>query len=79
MRKYLLLLALLCPSILLAHIGSPGVTFEGNAGSFPLMVLIIPPQVIPGTATVDIYTDADKIQSIFAKPVYWAIGMQGTP
>ncbi|MGC3944922.1 MAG: hypothetical protein QM762_10465 [Chryseolinea sp.] len=79
MRKYILLLAVVCPSIVFAHIGSPGVTFEGSAGSFPLMVLIIPPQVIPGTATVDIYTDASKIESIFAKPVYWAIGMQGTP
>jgi hypothetical protein len=79
MRKYLLLLAILCPSVLLAHIGSPGVTFEGTAGSFQLMVLINPPQVIPGTASVDIYTVPNGIESIFAKPVYWAIGMQGTP
>jgi hypothetical protein len=79
MRKYLLVLAVLCPLIGFAHIGSPGVTFEGNAGNYPLMVLINPPQVIPGTASVDIYMDASKVQSIFAKPVYWYAGAQGTP
>ena len=79
MKKYLLLAAILLPSVLFGHIGSPGVTFEGTAGSYPLMVLINPPQVIPGTATVDIYMDASGIESIFAKPVYWYAGMQGTP
>ena len=79
MRKYLLVLAVLCPLIGFAHIGSPGVTFEGNAGAYPLMVLINPPQVIPGTASVDIYMEGAKIQSIYAKPVYWYAGTQGTP
>lgn len=79
MRKYLLVLVFLCPLVGFAHIGSPGVTFEGNAGEYSLMVLINPPQVIPGTASVDIYADASKIQSIFAKPVYWFAGAQGTP
>lgn len=80
MRRLLLLLAVFCPLVSTAHIGSPGVTFEGNAGEYPLMVLINPPQVIPGTASVDIYMDAaTKVQSIFAKPVYWFAGAKGTP
>jgi hypothetical protein len=80
MRKFLaLLIILLCPLFTHAHIGSPGVTFEGTAGSYPLMVLINPPQVIPGTASVDIYTDASQVQSIFAKPVFWFVGTKGAP
>jgi hypothetical protein len=79
MRKWLVLLAILLPLFTTAHIGSPGVTFEGAAGAYPLMVLINPPQVIPGTASVDIYTDASNVKSIFARPVYWFAGTQGAP
>jgi hypothetical protein len=62
-----------------AHIGSPGVTFEGKAGAYAVMVLITPPDVIPGTATIDIYTKASGIHAIGAKPVYWFAGDEGTP
>jgi hypothetical protein len=62
-----------------SHIGSPGVSFEGKAGNYGVMVLVNPPDVIPGTATVDIYTQADGIKSIWAKPVYWYAGDEGTP
>ncbi|HTF20569.1 MAG TPA: hypothetical protein VK658_21000 [Chryseolinea sp.] len=79
MRNCLLLLAVFCPLFTAAHIGSPGVTFEGNAGNYPLMVLINPPQVIPGTASVDIYTDSRQVQALFAKPVFWFAGTQGAP
>jgi hypothetical protein len=62
-----------------AHIGSPGVTFEGKAGAYAVMVLITPPDVIPGTATIDIYTKTTGIHSLGAKPVYWFAGDEGTP
>ena len=47
-----------------AHIGSPGVTFEGKAGAYAVMVLITPPDVIPGTATIDIYTKTSCIHQV---------------
>jgi len=62
-----------------AHIGSPGVTFEGQAGPYAVLVLITPPDVIPGTARVDIYANANGIHAIWAKPVYWHVGDEGTP
>ncbi|MBA4057350.1 MAG: hypothetical protein C0490_21735, partial [Marivirga sp.] len=62
-----------------SHIGSPSVSFEGKAGDFGIMVLVNPPVVIPGTATVDIYTQTTGINSIWAKPVYWFAGDEGTP
>lgn len=79
--KRLLLTPLFCFITYLAgsHIGSPGVSFEGKAGNVPIMVLVNPPDVIPGTATVDIYTEATEIKSIWAKPVYWFAGDEGTP
>lgn len=79
--KKILLTPIFCfiTFVAVSHIGSPGVSFEGKAGKFPIMVLVNPPSVIPGTATVDIYTEATGINSIWAKPVYWFAGDEGTP
>ncbi len=80
MKKIILSLLFICISILAdSHIGSPGVTFEGKAGNHGLMVLISPPDVIPGTAIIHIYTKGEGIESIWAKPVYWFAGSKGTP
>jgi hypothetical protein len=62
-----------------AHIGGSGITFEGKAGSYAVMVLINPPDIIPGTATVDVFTTDPDIQSIFVKQVYWFAGDEATP
>ncbi len=80
MKKIILSVLFICISILAdSHIGSPGVTFEGKAGAYGVMVLITPPDVIPGTAIIHIYTKGDGIESIWAKPVYWFAGSKGTP
>ncbi len=80
MKKIILSLVFIFISILAdSHIGSPGVTFEGKAGSYSVMVLITPPDVIPGTAIIHIYTKGTGIESIWAKPVYWFAGSKGTP
>ncbi|MCC8426509.1 hypothetical protein [Mucilaginibacter sp. UR6-11] len=63
-----------------AHVGSPGVTFEGNAGPYKVIVSINPPDVIPGTAMVTVYMeDGVKGVQVSAKPVYWSAGADGTP
>ncbi|CAN5148773.1 hypothetical protein BH09BAC3_BH09BAC3_25410 [soil metagenome] len=80
MRKLLLILSFLFISNFAdSHIGSPGVTFEGKAGNYGVMVLITPPEVIPGTAIINIYVKSSGIESIWAKPIYWYAGSKGTP
>ena len=80
MKKIILSILFICTSILAdSHIGSPGVTFEGKAGGYGVMVLITPPDVIPGTAIIHIYTKGTGIESVWAKPVYWFAGSKGTP
>jgi hypothetical protein len=82
MKKILFCLALLLATVFTtyAHVGSPGVTFEGNAGPYKLLVNITPPDVIPGTAAVTIFVEDNlKGVHISAKPVYWSVGADGTP
>ena len=63
-----------------AHVGSPGVTFEGDAGPYKIIANINPPDVIPGTAAVTVYLEgAAKGTQVSAKPVYWSVGADGTP
>jgi hypothetical protein len=62
-----------------AHVGSPGVVFEGQAGKYALQVYVQPPDVIPGTAQVTIYTDGNDIDRIRIKPVYFWFGDEGSP
>ena len=79
-KKILLFISLISiPFVAGSHIGNPGVSFEGKAGSYEIMAQINPPDVIPGTATVDIFTDGSRITSIWAKPEYWYAGDEGTP
>jgi hypothetical protein len=62
-----LLVALALPLAALAHVGSPDVYYEGNAGPYRLLVTIRPPAVVPGVAQVEVRSlnatgDIDKIQ-----------------
>ncbi|MEM9325470.1 MAG: hypothetical protein AAGA85_07435 [Bacteroidota bacterium] len=66
-------------SLTLAHVGSPGVVFEGKAGSYDLLVSVTPPDVIPGVAEVSIYTLSPSVEAISAKPIYWGVGDEGSP
>ncbi len=59
MRRILLALTLLLPFTLSAHVNSPDVYFDGNAGPYHLLVTIRPPAVVPGVATIEIRC-ADK-------------------
>ena len=62
-----------------AHVGSPGVVFEGQAGKYNLQVYVQPPDVIPGTAQVTVFTDGNDIDKIRIKPVYFWFGDEGSP
>lgn len=62
-----------------AHVGSPGVVFEGKAGPYGILVSVDPPDVIPGIAAVSIYIKEAGVETVSAKPVYWYVGDEGSP
>ncbi|MEL7003907.1 MAG: hypothetical protein AAFN93_14390 [Bacteroidota bacterium] len=74
-----LIILLLVISSSNGHIGSPGVTLEGDAGPYSVTVVVNSPDVIPGTATVDVYIVDPSVSEIQIKPIYWFAGSSGTP
>jgi hypothetical protein len=47
-----------------AHVGSPDVFYEGDAGPYHLFVTVAVPQVIPGVAQIDIRARGNDVSSI---------------
>jgi hypothetical protein len=64
---------------LFAHVGSPGVIYQGKAGPYSIMVNVNPPDVIPGTATTSVYIDNQQVSHVYVQPVYWYAGDKGSP
>ena len=57
------------PASAAAHIGSPDVFLDGQAGPYRLFVTVRPPHVIPGVADVEIETRASNIREIRIVPL----------
>jgi hypothetical protein len=55
-------LLLACPAS--AHVGTANVFVQGKAGPYPVYVTITPPAVIPGEATVSVFTDGTGVRSV---------------
>src|SRR5688500_15542116 len=72
----LLFLVLMTPAF--AHIGSPEVVMEGNAGPYKVLVSVMPPEVIPGVAKVKVYLQ-DPVSTITLRAVYFRSGDEGAP
>src|SRR5215470_380678 len=65
MRKLLTILLLLATSASLnAHVGSPNVYYEGDAGPYHLFVTVRVPQVIPGVAEVQVRSQSNDVQTV---------------
>ncbi|HLI81313.1 MAG TPA: hypothetical protein VKV03_15100 [Candidatus Binataceae bacterium] len=47
-----------------AHVGSPDVFYEGDAGPYHLFVTVRMPQVIPGVAEVEVRSRSDDVREI---------------
>jgi hypothetical protein len=68
--------ALACIAVLLliapawAHVGNPDVYFQGAAGPYHLVITIRTPQMIPGTADVEILSATPGISKITVVPLY---------
>ncbi len=73
----LLLLSLAAPAG--AHIGSPNVVFEGNAGPYPVRVVVRPPQVVPGLAEISVRVLRSGVTRVAVLPVHWKAGKGGAP
>lgn len=66
-NRCLAVIVLAISSTAFAHVGSPDVYYEGNAGPYHLLVTIRPPAVVPGVAQIEVRSlgaagDIDKIQ-----------------
>ena len=68
-RILLAVLAFLWAAPAHAHLGSPDVYAEGNAGPYKLFVTLQPPTVIPGVAQVEVRTSAAEINQIRIAPM----------
>lgn len=56
---------LLCAALTVcAHVGSPDVYFEGDAGPYHLFVTVRVPQVIPGVAEIRVRSASSDVQSM---------------
>jgi len=67
-----LVLSLLVAPVCAAHVGSPDVYFQGDAGPYHLVVMIRTPQMIPGVAEFEIRSDTPGIREIKIVPLYIA-------
>ncbi|MGO9127069.1 MAG: hypothetical protein ACLP6G_19560 [Terriglobales bacterium] len=68
-RIILLLELLLLSSVAVAHVGSPEVYCEGDAGPYHLLVTVRPPSVIPGLAQVEILVTTGSASNIKIIPI----------
>jgi hypothetical protein len=77
MKRLLLFLSLTATAF--AHVGSPDVFYEGNAGPYHLLVTVRPPAMIPGVAEVEVRTISGTVTGIHIVPVYVTLKDQGFP
>ena len=62
-----------------AHIGDQNVFFEGNAGPYPVRVVIRPPGVIPGLAEISVRVSTNGVKNVTVLPMRWDSARQGAP
>ena len=67
MRRFLSVLLLAAASAF-AHVGSPDVFYEGQAGPYHLLVTIRTPTVIPGVAEIEVRTSANDVDVVHIVP-----------
>jgi hypothetical protein len=67
--RHVAALLLVSASNLFAHVGSPDIFFDGNAGPYRLAVAIRPPQVIPGVAEIEVRSMSPGVVQVHIVPV----------
>ena len=82
MRKLFFILVILLTHVCCAkaHVGSPQVIMQANAGPYALLISVQPPAVIPGIATVTLYVQNNAaVSSAAVRAVYFLTGTEGAP
>ena len=83
MNRWTVLLVLFAGTFLTpkaaAHVGSPNVFFDGQAGPYPVHVVIHPAEVIPGLAEISVRIESGGIERVTALPIKWNAGRHGAP
>jgi hypothetical protein len=70
LRQFKNLLLFLCfAGLCAAHVGSPDIYLDGNAGPYKLFVTIRPPQVIPGVAEIEVRSETAGVHELKAVPM----------
>jgi hypothetical protein len=52
-----------------AHVGSPDIVHEGTAGPYRVLVSVVPPQVIPGVAEVEVESADPDVREVKLVPM----------
>ncbi len=59
------------------HVGSKNVFFTGEAGPYPVSVVIRPPEVVPGLAEVSVRVSGGGADRVTVRPVRWDAAPEG--
>ena len=62
-----------------AHIGDQNVFFEGQAGPYPVRIVVRPPGVIPGLAEISVRVLTNGTPRVTALPMHWKASREGAP
>ena len=68
-RSLQFVLILLLPLAALAHVNSPDVYFDGDAGPYHLLVTLRPPQVVPGVAQIQVRALSGDVNEVKILPL----------
>lgn len=82
MSRRLAVFLFLLATAVQAHVGSPNVFFEGEAGPWPVRVIVRPPEVVPGLAEVTVRVEpgsAERPRQVTVQPVHYQSGLEGAP
>lgn len=62
-----------------AHVGSPDVYYQGEAGPYHLLITVRPPAMVPGIAQVEVQSTSGSVGKISIVPVYLTGLESGSP
>lgn len=62
-----------------AHVGSPDVYYQGDAGPYHLLITVRPPAMVPGIAQVEVRPTSDSVNKVSIVPVYLTGLEAGSP